>query len=370
MMLLARTLLVLAAVSQVVAARHNVALRLPPDGLIAGEEVQIEFRVSEGDLAVVRAKIETQIYMPEMPSMPKLIETAHPEGVPGDYGIHPTFPHGGAYRLRLDIFPPAGEKFSADFELNVRDAGTNTSGQKLPPRFRIELASDPKTPKAGEPAKLRLEVRERDSRAAYATFETVHERLMHLVIVSKDLTYFSHEHPEMLPDGKFVLSHAFPQPGEYHLFADAAPKGAGTQVMFAKLKVGGKGKSPVVEPPALSLKARAGTVEAEIVPAENPIPTARTKTVPVVFRDVQDGRPVTDLENYLGAKAHLILVHEDAVTFVHSHPDEREGASHTDGTVPFLLRLPKPGAYRAWLQFIRGGTLSTAAFRIEGAERP
>jgi hypothetical protein len=357
---------------------YSVSLRPPATGLIAGEEVQIEFRVTDatqadplmGPLAIVRAKVETQIDMPEMPSMPKQIETAHPEGVPGDYGIHPTFPHGGTYRLKMEIHPPAGEQFTVEFPLEVQDAGSTAARRAIKPRFWLELNSDPKTPKADEPAKLRLEIRERDNpRAAYKNFETVHEKLMHLIVVSKDLGYFRHEHPEIGPDGAFVLNHSFPFPGEYHLFADVAPRGAGSQIMFAKLKAGGKATRAAVSNAALTLSAEAGPTLLEIAPAESPVETGKTKIIPVLFRNASDKTPVTDLENYLGAKAHLILIHEDALTFVHSHPDEREGQVQP-GRVPFLVRLPKPGTYRAWLQFVRaGGTVQTAQFQISAGAR-
>jgi hypothetical protein len=357
---------------------YSVSLRPPATGLIAGDEMQIEFRIADatqvdpvmGPLAIVRAKVETQIHMPEMPSMPKLIETAHPEGVPGDYGIHPTFPHGGTYRLKMEVRPPAGEPFTVEFPLEVQDAGSAAGLRAVKPRFWLELRSDPKTPKADEVAKLRLEIRERDNpRTTYNNFETVHEKLMHLIIVSKDLAYFRHEHPEIAPDGAFVLNHAFPFPGEYHLFADVAPRGAGSQIMFAKVKAGGKATRASMSSAALSLSAAAGPTLVEIAPAESPVETGKTKIIPVLFRHGTDKSPVNDLENYLGAKAHLILIHEDALTFVHSHPDEREGQVQP-GRVPFLVRLPKPGTYRAWLQFVRaGGTVQTAQFQISAGAR-
>jgi hypothetical protein len=50
-----------------------------------------------------------------------------------------------------------------------------------------------------------------------------------------------------------------------------------------------------------------------------------------------------------------MLVHEDGVTFVHSHPDENGGLN-------FLSRFPKPGLYRGWLQFKRNGRVCTADF--------
>jgi hypothetical protein len=85
------------------------------------------------------------------------------------------------------------------------------------------------------------------------------------------------------------------------------------------------------------------------------------KTVPVTVR-IKDP---AGLEPYLGALGHLILIHQDAVTFVHSHPDDG-AAAH--GTLVFQARFPKPGIYRAWLQFQRAGRVFTSELRFEAGE--
>jgi hypothetical protein len=56
----------------------------------------------------------------------------------------------------------------------------------------------------------------------------------------------------------------------------------------------------------------------------------------------------------------------DGETFAHAHPDERMQNVGRDGTLPFLVRLPKPGLYRAWLQFQRGTRLLTIDFVVNG----
>jgi hypothetical protein len=85
------------------------------------------------------------------------------------------------------------------------------------------------------------------------------------------------------------------------------------------------------------------------------------QSAPVVFR-IADS---TGLEPYLGAAGHLILIHEDAETFVHSHPTHE---TVTGGELRFLSRLPKPGAYRGWLQFQRSGQIVTHAVQVRAGE--
>jgi hypothetical protein len=147
--------------------KYAVSLRLPADGLYAGEEVQIEFRIVDasvddpviGPPGVIRAVVAATITMPTMRGMPKYEEQAHVESVPGDYGIHPSFPHGGEYLLSLRIAPPADAPFTAEFPLSVKDA--DPSRPPVPKPYFLEVESKPGKPKAGEPAELRFFVRER-----------------------------------------------------------------------------------------------------------------------------------------------------------------------------------------------------------------
>lgn len=83
-------------------------------------------------------------------------------------------------------------------------------------------------------------------------FEVVHEKPMHLLVVSKDLRFFDHIHPELGGDGTFQVSYTFPHGGEFLLFADATPTGSGQQVLVAPLQlylapIG----EPALGPPAL-----------------------------------------------------------------------------------------------------------------------
>jgi hypothetical protein len=75
--------------------------------------------------------------------------------------------------------------------------------------------------------------------------------------------------------------------------------------------------------------------------------------------------PATGLQPYLGARAHLIAIHQDAVTFVHAHPDESQPS---DGNFVFLGRFPQPGQYRIWIQFKRNDRLVTGEFTLEAKD--
>ena len=350
---------------------YEVSVRLPPEGLFAGEEAEIEFHIVDvtqvdpvlGPTPLIRGDVQATISMPAMPGMPKFHERAHIEGVPGDYGIHPTFAHGGEFQLVLAVKPLSGPPFTVEFPLPVGDAQTGKTRKKLAPAFRMDLTSSPKTPKAGEPARLELTFRGREAaKEALTEFDIAHERLVHLVIVREDLGTFAHVHPEMSEGGSFRIAYAFPTGGEYRLFADVAPKGAGSQVLSAKIKVSGASGE------RFNLT--------QTVASANPIPDgdlaiglqssgalAAKKTVSIIFtlKDAKTGSVPEGMEPYLGAKGHLLMVSQDGSTFVHAHPDE----DPSSGSVTFLARFPKPGLYRAWAQFQRHGVVRTASFVIK-----
>jgi hypothetical protein len=161
---------------------------------------------------------------------------------------------------------------------------------------------------------------------------------MHLIAVRRDLAHFAHEHP-VQNGNEFRLRLTFPSGGDYRLFADVAPTGAGSQILMAKLKVAGP-ETPEPARPAVAVEMKT----AAALPAR--------QSTPVEFRIADPA----GLEPYLGAAGHLILIHEDAETFVHSHPTEETARN---GELQFLSRLPKPGAYRGWLQFQRSGQVVT-----------
>lgn len=350
--------------------KYELLLRLPPEGLFASEEQQIEFRLTDtsrvdpvqGATPVIRAKVTGVIEMPAMPGMPKVKEIAHPEGVAGEYGLHPSFPHGGEYRLRLQVEPPADTVFSLEFPLTVADANENRKPGAKP--FRVEMRANPKTPKAGEEFEIALRVfavKPDAGKSPVTDFDRVHDADMHLIVVRSDLGAFQHEHPKLESDGTFRLKTSLLSGGEYRLFADVAPRGAGSQVLTAVLKVSGKGEKFSIESTPVSAMAVVQGTQIEL--DGDRFPSRKTITVKATLTAA--GQPVHDLQPYFGAMGHLILIHQDGLTYVHSHPDERDASSLKPGVIPFLARFPKPGLYRGWAQFQRGKTVLTASVVVE-----
>jgi hypothetical protein len=66
----------------------------------------------------------------------------------------------------------------------------------------------------------------------------------------------------------------------------------------------------------------------------------------------------------------LLILSEDMTEYVHAHPREETQPDPNAGPnggpeVIFDAFLPKPGRYRAWLQFQRNDRLSTVSFTFE-----
>lgn len=354
--------------------KYQIELRVPDEGLYAGEQVDVEFRLSdtmradplEGQKGIPNASPRAQVTMPAMPGMPIARPRIHSEGVPGDYGIELFFPHGGDYRIDLAATPPGDKPVRASFTLNVNDAEAR-KGRPASHPFSVETIGFPKDARAGKPLALRVAIKDNRTGETVRRFDVAHTKLIHLIVVSKDLGWFVHEHPTQQPDGAFVLNQTFPAGGDYLVFADVAPKDKGSQVLATKVHVAGPAGAWSSKLVPTKGSAHDGDVVADFRPLESPIPVGCTTQVAFRLRDRVTGKPVTNLEPYLGAHGHLMIVHQDGQTFVHSHPaeDAASAALIRRGEVRFTARFPKPGLYKAWGQFQRNGRVVTLPFVFE-----
>ncbi len=303
--------------------------------------------------------------------MPSQTPKIHSEGVPGDYGIECFFPHGGDYRIALKITIPNEPKpLDAAFTIAVKDAEAKKNRKARVKPYYAELVANPNA-KAGEPTTIRVAIKDTKTKAVVKDFDIAHEQIFHLILVSKDLGWFLHEHPEQQADGTFTYTQTFPAGGEYKLFADVAPKGAGSQVLAVPLKVSGAKPTWNTTLTPTPFIATVDGITANLDAKDKILPIGRT--TPLGFRLTDaNNKPITDLETYLGAFGHLMIIHQDGQTFVHSHPQEDEAgiARSKSGTVVFDARFPKAGRYKAWGQFQRGGKVITIpfVFDVKGGE--
>jgi hypothetical protein len=199
---------------------------------------------------------------------------------------------------------------------------------------------------------LKVAVREPETNRPATRFTLVHERRLHLFIISTDLQYFAHVHPDPEPDGTFTLRHAVPS-GEYMLIGDFLPEGGTSQmVQKAMIVTGPGGAARSVDDPA-GLRVR---MEVDGDPV-----AGKEAKLTFIVADANSCVPVSDLEPYLGAPAHMLIVRSDLGDAIHAHPEEQVASGPS---VSFHPVMPASGQYRLWVQFQRAGRVSTTAFDL------
>ena len=200
----------------------------------------------------------------------------------------------------------------------------------------------------------------------------VHEHPLHLTIVSQDLKFFAHVHPLPQRDGSLAIIYRFPAADSYLLFAEYMPDGQRDQVFRFPLAVA---TTPTIvddEPPLTptfgDAKPIPGTPQmtAELI-CQPRTPTAGTHAM-LMFRLTDRGQPVTDLEDYMGAMGHCAILSQDTQMFLHCHPEQLyppTKESRGGPVIAFHTLFPKPGKYKIWAQFQRGGKVIVADFVLD-----
>ncbi len=70
-----------------------------------------------------------------------------------------------------------------------------------------------------------------------------------------------------------------------------------------------------------------------------------------------------EVEPYLGADGHLVVLRQGDLAYLHAHTEEEE---HGDGgPIRFMVEYPSAGSYRMFLQFKHEGRVHTVAFTQE-----
>ena len=210
---------------------------------------------------------------------------------------------------------------------------------------------------------LRIEIRAANPKtgARVKQFQIVHERPIHLFIVSQDLEYFSHEHPSLGSDGAFRLDTRLPKPGTYKLLADFMPEGGTPQLISDLITTAGYKRSiaQAITRPAPDLTPkRAENLDVSVtIDPEQPMAGKKT----MLFFKL---KPAEGVEPYLGAWGHMLAASNDLVDMIHTHPIYITDPTPGEKQIQFNLFFPREAIYRVWVQFQRQGKVNTVAFTI------
>ena len=147
-------------------------------------------------------------------------------------------------------------------------------------------------------------------------------------------------------------------PGAWRLFADFTPTALGENLTLgADLAVPGECSPAPLPPETLTAEVDGFTVvlTGSLEPGQESELTLSVR---------REGRPVTDLQPYLGAFGHLVVLRDGDLAYLHAHPvDEADGVAATSGPhIRFATTAPSAGDYRLLLDFKHDGVVRTAAF--------
>jgi len=189
-------------------------------------------------------------------------------------------------------------------------------------------------------------------------------KLMHLIIVSRDLSSFQHLHPAYAGEGRFEVTAEFATGGEYLLIEEFVPDNKPITVTKQWVHITGE------ERPDTALSPSHGTVQTtvdglsamiSVMPDLDSLKAGQMVMLDYHLTDAKTGEPV-ELEPYLGTAGHCVILNEQANQYVHVHAMEEMSSG---SNVMFHTAFPAAGKYRIWGQFQYKGEVVIVPFDIE-----
>jgi hypothetical protein len=210
------------------------------------------------------------------------------------------------------------------------------AGRQVPLQFRITDASG----------------------AAVTRYVDNHEKQLHLIVVRRDLTGFQHVHPTMDTAGTWSVPVDL-SAGDYRVFADFIPEGGENLTLGADVHVAGRYDPQPLPPPTTTATVDGFTVKLTGNPKAN-------EPSMLSFSVTRDGKPVTDLQPYLGAYGHLVALRASDLAYLHVHPmgEPGDGVTPAGPEIGFHTTFPSDGDYRLFLDFKHQNVVRTAEFTV------
>jgi Cu+-exporting ATPase len=233
--------------------------------------------------------------------------------------------------------------------------------------------ANPTEIKAGESTRLSFRIVDTASDESITDLPLSHEKPMHLILVSGDLQQFQHIHPSLQGDGTYAVDATLPVDGTYILYNEFV-RGDHTVLDEQQIVVGTASAVGTTLTPDLSPK----TVDGLTLSLDVPDQIVAGQVTELKLTATANGEPVTTLQPYLAAAAHVAIVDERATTFAHTHGeavehdadgDHATGGHDTPSSFgPDLVvehTFEKPGIYKVWVQVNDGGKVITVPFVVE-----
>ncbi|MCC6414058.1 MAG: hypothetical protein IT270_20585 [Saprospiraceae bacterium] len=258
---------------------------------------------------------------------------------------------------------------------NMNLEATQRTDASAEPHFFIDLKTTPSIPDAGKPGMMSLTPKKHGAENTPLALDLVHEKKMHLIVVSDDLSWFEHIHPEYQASGSYDIKLLgsndkftngrgatelrFDNGGRYWAFVDYKPSGGKNQVDKIEINVAGK-PAPGVAFDKEKSTAKAGGYEIMLKAGKDGAAPVTGEEQHLVFTFQKNGKPIDPsvFDNYLGEKGHLVLIERDSKAYVHAH------TKISKDMLGFHATFEKPGVYRLWLQFQNQGISHTTDFAV------
>ena len=227
-----------------------------------------------------------------------------------------------------------------------------------------------------------------------------HGHLMHLFVIRMPgWDYFCHLHPVADPKGFFSQELPHLPAGRYQMFADVVNETGLAITMVGQIDLPEIPGTPLrgddstiavrVAAPVAVSTAAAGSQTVSALPGgrmiwERDAAPLRARTALRLRFRVEDsqGKPVQELEPYMGMAGHLVILRSDGSVFSHVHPagsvamaslelaEKSIGAPKMQdmhaasfpSEVAFPCGFPQPGNYRLFVQVKRNGQVQTGVF--------
>lgn len=232
-----------------------------------------------------------------------------------------------------------------------RNASSNSNA------YYMQLATTPAKIIPNKEVVFLLTPQKKDTTNEQVTLETAHEKKIHLILVSHDLSWFDHVHPELTADGSYRVKTAFPAAGHYLAFADYKPVGGDHVVNKIELHVEGA-VPPVKQYTGEKLSGASGKYAFSVKPIGGQFVAGNGMQMEGVIEKSGQAVDVNTFTDYLGAKAHIVIIGMDDKEYLHVHPEVVNGKFNIHTT------FNKPGIYRGWIQFNGDDKLHTIDFTL------
>jgi putative copper export protein len=242
----------------------------------------------------------------------------------------------------------------------------------------VSLETDPDEIIVGVPVRMTLRIMDAESRP-FQGLTIIHERILHAVIIGKDLEVFAHIHPEdhtpittqMMEKAMFPLQFTFPRTGEYLLGIDFAKD----EEFYSKTFILTVAAAAIMKEPAIDFSTRKnfGEYQVLLTVPDGPIVAGTETKIRYVVR--KNGEELVDLVPYLGAAMHLSIVSADLGTFIHAHgvvPGAEVHFGHLHTRIPAKfgpeieadIIFPTRGLYKIFAQFKHQERVVLADFMV------